>query len=121
MGANILTLVQIVLSVAVLLVAIGRWGGKLESRRGGRNPMSTSPSEATGTNGTPSLGEIVRRLVKLEDDRRVYVRRRELEEALRLRDDSQRREREECWGAIKGLREADSAVTRRVDGLIGQG
>lgn len=114
---NITAIVNIVLAIAVLLVGLGRWGGKLEARRGQSSPAPGGP----GSNGTPSNGELHRRLVKLEDDRRVYVRRRELEETLRLRDESLRSEREQVWGAIKGLRDADGAITRRVDSLLGQG
>jgi hypothetical protein len=116
---DVLTVVQILLSLAVLLVALGRWGGKLEAR-GAKTP-SPNGQQPSGTNGQPSFGELVRRLEKVEDDRRAHVRRRDLEETLRLRDDSQRRERDEVWSAIKGLREADTAITRRVDGLMGQG
>lgn len=121
MTANWLTVVNIAIGVAVLLVSLGRWGGKLESRRNGRNPMSTSPSDAAGTNGTPSLGELSRRVADLElefrEDRRNYLPREEAN----ARWESNQREHEDLWGAVKDLRVIDSAAARRIDGLMGSG
>lgn len=117
-AANVLTVVQIIVSVAVLLVALGRWGGKIESRRNGRNPMSTSPSDAVpGSNGQPSLGELTRLCREMQEDRRTYVRSSEME----AHDKENHRDHEQLWRAIHDLRSLDNAMTRRIDSLMGQG
>lgn len=95
---------------AVLLVAAGiRWG-KLESRR-------KDPVPASG-NGSPSLGELSRRFDMFEADRRSVVRSKDLEDRLKLRDDANKREHEELWGAIKDLRAMDATQQRRIDSLM---
>jgi hypothetical protein len=106
---------QLALNAIVLFVALGRWGGRMETRR----PTSVTKPEPQ-TNGTPSLGELVRWRDGFEVERRALVRSADMEDRLRIRDDANRREHEDIWGAIKDLRSVDSTQQRRIDALMGK-
>lgn len=105
-----LGMAEILVGFAVLLVSLGRWGGKLETRR----PPAVTPAHTLpeGSNGHASLGELERSLQALRDefreDRREYLTRSEAAAKF-----------DAVWGEIKNLRAMDSAAARRIDGLMG--
>lgn len=119
MMTTALSIGQFVISLLVLAVAIGRWGGKLEGRREVHHLDSvTKPVVDEPANGRPSVGELSRRLQQLEDefkeDRRNYLPRSEADERYK----ALQREREDLWGAVKDLRTMDAAQQRRIDALM---
>lgn len=97
---------NVALAIVVLAVTVGRSFGKLETRQQ-RRTRELQPEES---NGSPSVGELERRLKELRDefheDRREYLPRKEAE--LRFGG---------VWGAIKELRSADSFQNTRIDRL----
>lgn len=114
-AANILAFIQLLVGLGVILVGLGFWGGKLEARRAGRNPMSTSPSDAVPP--AHPIADLERRLQELIDDRREYVRMGDLN----ARSEQNKSEHDQIWREISNLRSVDNATTRRIDGLMGQG
>jgi hypothetical protein len=95
-GPLLLGVAQLLLTVGVLAVASGRWGGNVEARLGDQ-------PQAPKTNGEPSLGEVSRRVSVLEG---ALVGQKVCEAKHRAIDVE-----------LKGLHEADSAISHRLDAM----
>ncbi len=99
--------VQGAMSIGLLLWRGGRWSRSVEGDR----PIKGRPPSVTGGHDVaPSMIDLARRVERLERDSVSYQRA-----------DLAKVETRNVWQAINDLRHADSAITRRIDSLMGQG
>lgn len=97
-AANVFAAANLLMGIAMILVALGKWGGNIEAR-------SHQQEHGHRTNGSMSLGEVERRLKSLEEtvrnDRREYLSLAVANEKFRS-----------LWDEVRSLR-------RRVESILG--
>lgn len=111
MNQSVLETLKFIIQILVLAVGIGYWAGEIKARRR-REPIPV----VTNGNGTPTLGEVIRRLAVLEDQRDQYMR---MDLAERMIEEG-RRDRQEMHDSLTRLQNECRDMDRRIERLMGQ-